>query len=445
MQANEVREKYLKFFEKRGHKRIDPALLVLKEDPTTLFTSSGMQPLVPYLMGKDHPEGKRLVDSQPSLRAQDIEEIGDNRHQTLFEMLGNWSLGDYFKKEQIPWFYEFMTGELGLPKDKLYVTVFEGNDQVPKDEETHDLWKSLGIAEDHIYFYGDKKNWWSRAGTPDQMPDGEIGGPDSEVFFEFGSVKHDKKFGDKCHPNCDCGRFLEIGNSVFMQYKKQAGKLVALPKKNVDFGGGLERLTAATNNNPDTFSTDLFSMIIEEIEKASGKSYGEEKNKGAIRVVADHMKAATFLIKSGVVPSNKYQGYILRRLLRRAALKMRDLKGEINGNVLAGVLDAVVSTYKGVYFDEKDNVGSYKDIVREEVGKFAKNVEKGLSKMEKVRKEDINAKFAFDLFQSEGFPFEITQELAAKKGVRLLREEFEKEMEKHQNISREGSGVFKIK
>ncbi len=446
MRANDVREKYLKFFEKKGHKRIDPAALVLKDDPTTLFTSAGMQPLVPYLKGKSHPQGKRLVDSQPCFRSQDIEEVGDNRHDTFFEMLGNWSLGDYFKKEQIPWVWEFLIKELGLPSNKISVTVFEGYGDVPEDEETYNLWRSLGVLEEKIHFYGVKKNWWSISGTPEQMVEGEIGGPSSEVFFEFSDVKHDKKYGEECHPNCDCGRFVEIGNSVFIQYKKlKDGSLEELPQKNVDFGGGLERILMAVNNEPDMFKNDLHYSAIKETEQVSGKSYSEEENKSPMRVIADHMKASTFLIKSDVVPSNKYQGYVLRRLIRRAALKMRDLKGSLDADSLAKICQAVIDTYKGVYFDNTDKTETYEKIVSEETQKFARTIEKGLGKIEKIKPQDLNAKFAFDLFQSEGFPFEITQELAAKRGIKLSREDFEKEMKKHKAVSREGSDVFKVK
>ncbi len=445
MRANIVREKYLKFFEKKGHKRIDPAPLVLKDDPTTLFTSSGMQPLVPYLMGKKHPKGKRLVNSQPSFRAQDIEEVGDNRHQTFFEMLGNWSLGDYFKKEQLAWFYEYLTEVLGLPKEKLYVTVFEGDGSVPKDEESAKIWKSLGVAEDHIFYYGVKKNWWSRSGTPDEMPDGEIGGPDSEVFYEFSQIKHDKKYGEKCHPNCDCGRFLEIGNSVFMQYKKENGKLVELPQKNVDFGGGLERLTAATNDDPDIFKIDLFWKMIEKIEEITGKNY--EGNESAMRIIADHLKASTFLIKSGITPSNKMQGYVLRRLVRRVAIKLRGLGILISPrdiNKISPLIEDLVKSYP-MYFHENDFVKVWSEIGAE-LEKFARTIGKGLARLDKVRGSDLNAKFAFDLFQSEGFPFELTQELAEKKGVELKKEDFEKEMQTHQDLSRKGSSnSFKIK
>jgi alanyl-tRNA synthetase len=277
MTVSDVRKRYLEFFKARGHAIIPSAPIVPENDPTTLFTSSGMQPLVPYLLGQEHPEGKRLADSQLSFRAGDIEEVGDNRHTTFFEMLGNWSLGDYFKKEQLPWVYEFLTEELKLPKDRLWVTCFAGDESLglPKDTESAEIWKGLGQPEERILFYDAKKNWWSRSGTPDKMPAGEPGGPDSEIFFDF-QTPHDPKFGEKCHPNCDCGRFMEIGNSVFMEYLKQAdGSFGKLPKQNVDFGGGLERLTAATLENPDIFLIDVFDGARAELEKLSGKTYGE--------------------------------------------------------------------------------------------------------------------------------------------------------------------------
>ncbi|SRR5258708_6924722 len=439
MKANEIREKYLKFFASRGHKIIAPAPLVLKDDPTTLFTSAGMQPLVPNLLGEKHREGKRLVDSQPCFRSQDIEEVGDNRHDTLFEMLGNWSLGDYFKKEQLPWIWEFLTKELNLPKEKLYITVFEGNEQVSKDEETYNIWKSLGISEDRIYFYGDKKNWWSRAGAPSNMPAGEPGGPSSEIFFEFESVTHDKKFGEKCHPNCDCGRFIEIANSVFVEYKKEKdGSLSELKQKNVDFGGGLERIAAAVNNDSDVFKTDLFSEIIKEIENVSDKKYTDE-SKSAIRIIADHIKASTFLIANGVTPSNKLQGYVLRRLLRRAAVKMNFLHGGLTPVPgFQSVVEAVIRTYDGVYFDLVKDKKIADEIIDEELGKFAKTLDAGLKQIDKIP--------PFDLFQSYGFPPELTEELLKQKGKKLNWEEFNKEKEKHQELSRKSSkDKFKAK
>ncbi|MEK7168721.1 MAG: alanine--tRNA ligase-related protein [Patescibacteria group bacterium] len=410
--SNEVREKYLKFFEKRGHVIIPPAPLVLEKDPTTLFTSSGMQPLVPYLMGQKHELGTRLVDSQPSIRLQDIDEVGDNRHTTYFEMLGNWSLGDYFKEKQLAWIWEFLTKELGLPKEKLYVSIFEGNNSVPEDTESFNIWKNLGVPEDHIFEYGVKKNWWSRSGTPDEMPVGEIGGPDSEIFYEFESVKHDKKFGPKCHPNCDCGRFLEIGNSVFIQYVKNAdGTLSELPQKNVDFGGGLERITAALNNDPDVFKTDIFWPTIQKLEKITGKQYSDQKK--TFRIIADHLRASTALINAGVVPSNKMHGYILRRLIRRIATK----------------------------FDQVEKITDNK-IILEEVSKFKVSLDKGLKEINKI--EQITGKIAFDLYQSYGFPLELTVELFEEKGQKVDLEEFKKEFEKHKDASRSTSkGMFR--
>lgn len=414
--SNEVKEKYLKFFEKKGHVIIPPAPLVLENDPTTLFTSSGMQPLVPYLMGQKHELGTRLVDSQPSIRLQDIDEVGDNRHTTYFEMLGNWSLGDYFKEEQLPWIWEFLTEELGLSKEKLYVSVFEGDKDVSEDTESFNIWKKLGVSEDHIFEYGVKKNWWSRSGIPDQMPVGEIGGPDSEIFFDFGEnlkLHENSEFkSEKCHPNCDCGRFLEIDNSVFIQYIKNAdGSLSELPQKNVDFGGGLERITAALNNDPDVFKTDIFWPIIEKLEKVTGKRYVDEKKN--FRIIADHLRASEALISAGVVPSNKMHGYILRRLIRRIATKI-------------------------------DNLNKITDnkVILDEVNKFKVSLDKGLKEINKVEK--ITGKIAFDLYQSYGFPLELTVELFEEKGQKVDLEEFKKEFEKHKDASRSTSkGMFR--
>ena len=410
--SNKVRTKYLKFFEERGHVIIPPAPLVLENDTTTLFNSSGMQPLVPYLMGQKHELGKKLVDSQPAVRNGDIDEVGDNRHLTYFEMLGNWSLGDYFKDEQLPWIWEFLTEELGLPKERLYVSIFEGNDSVPEDIESFNIWKNLGVSEDHIFEYGVKKNWWSRSGTPDEMPIGEIGGPDSEIFYEFVNIKHDKSFGEKCHPNCDCGRFLEIGNSVFIQYKKnEKGELEELPQKNVDFGGGLERITAALNNDPDAFKTDIYWPTIQKLENITGKKYDEEKQK--FRIIADHLRASEALIKDGVIPSNKMHGYILRRLIRRMATKT----------------DKIIQV--------TDN-----KVIIEEVSKFKISLDKGLREIQKVN--EITGKIAFDLYQSYGFPLELTVELFADKGQKVDLEEFRKEFEKHKDASRSISkGMFR--
>lgn len=447
MDSQQIREKYIKFFTERGHKEIAPAKLVPENDPSTLFTSSGMQQLVPYLLGEEHLVGKRLVNSQPCFRAEDIEEVGDNRHTTFFEMLGNWSLGDYFKKEQLPWIWEFLTKELGLSKEKLYVTVFEGNIDVPKDLETYEIWKSLGVPEDHIHFYGADKNWWSRSGPPDKMPSGEIGGPDSEIFYEFTQVEHDKKYGEKCHPNCNCGRFLEIANSVFIEFQKQedgppAGGLKELPQKNVDFGGGLERMTAAVSDNPDIFQTDLYNSIIDEICEISGKQYQE--NKSAMQVIADHLKAATFFIVNGVEPSNKLQGYILRRLMRRAAVKFHQLGGGLTSiSALGSVCEGVLRIYDGCFGVDRGTVrNKVDDVVTQEMERFAKSLDKGLKEMEKI--ESIDGKKAFDLYQTFGFPYEVTEELFRQKGQEINKEQFKQEFEKHRELSRTASsGMFK--
>lgn len=444
MKSNELREKYIKFFIEKGHKQIPSAPLVPENDPTTLFTSSGMQQLVPFLKGTPYPAGeKRLVDSQPCFRSQDIEEVGDNRHTTFFEMLGNWSLGDYFKKDQLSWIWQFLTEELKLPKEKLHVTVFEGDNQIPKDTESAAIWKELGVVEDHIHFYGAKKNWWSRSGAPEQMPVGEIGGPDSEIFYEFEQVEHDKKFCESCHPNCDCGRFLEIGNSVFIEYEKTTDGFKPLPQKNVDFGGGLERLTAATENEPDIFKTDLLWPIIEDFqEEFSAIKYGSDENfTRNIRIIVDHMKAAVFLIKNGVIPSNKLQGYVLRRLLRVSAAKLVAAPGPMP-QFLRSLPNKIIDIYKDTnYFSDKDK--EYITLViSEELNRFAKTLDQGLKEFHKLK--EITGKEAFNLFQTYGFPWELTAELAKENGIDVNKQEFEEEFKKHQELSRTASaGMFK--
>ena len=449
MTSKELRQKYLDFFTAKGHKKIDPAPIVLNNDPTTLFTSSGMQPLVPYLLGETHPDGNRLVNSQPSFRSGDIEEVGNNRHTTLFEMLGNWSLGDYFKKEEIPWLFEFLTNELNLPLEKLHITCFEGNSSVPKDMETVELWKKLGIKDDRIYFYGDKKNWWSKSSPPDQMPVGEIGGPDTEIFYEF-NVEHDPKYGEKCHPNCDCGKFMEICNAVFIEYKKIGdSEFEKLPQKNVDFGGGLERLLAATADNPDIFKQDLHFPIIEKIIELTGKPY--PGNEPEMRIIADHLKAATFLILDGVVPSNKLQGYVLRRLLRRSAVKFYELTNDIQSlRKLSSLVGSILNPYDGLH-NIKNNDKSTDlicKIINEELDKFGKNIREGMVKIRKIGIDNLTPEFTFDLFQSHGFPPEITFELLNLKGGSLDKdkfiEEFNKYKEEHRKLSRTASsGMFK--
>lgn len=455
MTANEIRHSYLSFFQNHGHAVIPSAPLVPENDPTTLFNSAGMQPLIPYLLGQAHPLGKRLVNSQKSFRSQDIDEVGDNRHQTFFEMLGNWSLGDYFKKEQLPWVFEFFTKELHLDPTRLYVTVFEGNDTVPKDETSIEIWKGLFSAVgidakigERIFTYPARKNWWSRSGEPDHMAPGEPGGPDSEVFYDFGEELklHEQSpwSQERCHPNCDCGRFLEIGNSVFMQYKKnEDGTLIELPQKNVDFGGGLERLNAAVNNLRDVFQTDSFSSIIRVIEETSRIEYGKEpKSTRAMRIIADHIRASVMMIADGVIPSNKTQGYVLRRLVRRALLYGRDLGVWGNWEYLGSLVAPVAQIYAGVYPTVKKQQGMIEDVVRDEAKRFGKSVEKGLREIEKL--PTVDGKQAFILYETYGFPWELTEEIARGRGQDVNRQQFEDEFKKHQELSRTAAaGMFK--
>lgn len=485
MIASEIIEKYIAFFEKRGHRRIPNAPLVPQNDPTTLFTSSGMQPLVPYLLGEEHPMGKRLVNVQNSFRSQDIDEIGDNHHTTFFRMLGNWSLGDYFKKEQIPWFWEFLTSEtegVGLDPQKLYITVFKGNDQIPKDQESIEIWqkvfKEKGIdakLNERIFLYDVDKNWWSRSGTPDKMPVGEPGGPDTEVFFDFGTP-HTTEYGEYCHPNCQCGRFMEIGNSVFMQYKKIGKGFEELPQRNVDFGGGLERLLAAAENQQDMFQTSLFSSIVRTIELQTKKDY--RSNERAVRIVTDHLIASVFIAANGVIPSNKEQGYVLRRFLRRAIRYGKQLG--INKKFISEIASSIISNYSDTdsYLVEKEKI--IEDIFTEEEEKFAQVIQEGLKKseiifeakvpiksdiyskimqtphkkelfrniyrnktskeipitQEEIKKATTTGQEAFNLYQSFGFPIEMIIELAQEKHLFVDIEAFEKEVEKHQQQSR---------
>jgi len=422
MKSADIRRKFIEFYKARGHVEIPSESLVPENDPTTLFVSAGMQPLINNILGEPHPLGKRLVNSQKAIRMQDIEEVGNNRHTTFFEMLGNWSFGDYFKKEQLSWIWEFLTKELHLSKERLYVSVLEG------DEESIAIWKKLGIGQEKIFSYDVSKNWWSRAGVPDKMPPGEPGGPDSEVFFEFTQVPHDPKFGKVCHPNCDCGRFMEIANSVFMQYRKREdGKLEDLPNKNVDFGGGLERMTAATNDDPDVFNTDLFAPLM-----------SKDGDIRARRIVADHIKASVMMMADGVLPSNKLQGYVLRRLIRRAMLYGKKIGVDGWGQLV----EPVGLIYKDAYPDVVAKAEEIRLIIEEEVLRFGRTLERGLREAEKSEK--IDGKSAFYLYESFGFPWEMTQELAREKGQAVDREDFEQEFKEHQQKSRTAAaGMFK--
>ncbi len=461
MTVSEVRRRYLDFFAKRGHAVIPSAPIIPENDPTTLFTSSGMQPLVPYLLGKDHPKGKRLVNSQMSFRAEDIEEVGDNRHTTFFEMLGNWSLGDYFKQEQLPWVWTFLTDAdegLGLDPNRIYVTVFDGDESTDMglDTEAVELWQRLfkekgidaklvrigteaagyerGMQDGRIFAYGAKKNWWSRAGVPAKMPPGEPGGPDSELFFDFG-LPHDESFGAHCHVNCDCGRFIEIGNSVFMQYlKKEDGSFAELPKKNVDFGGGLERLVAATRNNPDVFLIDAFDTARAMLETRSGKRYGESVSiTRSMRIVLDHMRAASFMLASGIVPGNSEQPYVLRRLIRRA-IREADKLG-IQEAILADVAQGFAGAYAGVYDGLTDQAPLIRSELAKEEERFRKTLAQGLRELDKMG-SSIDA---FTLFTTYGFPIELTEEIAKEKGVAIDLAAVREQMRVHQEQSRAGA------
>lgn len=447
MSTDEIRKRYLDLFKKNGHIEIPPSPLVIDSDPTTLFTSAGMQQLVPFLKGEKHKDGKRLVNIQPSIRMQDLDEVADNRHFSFFEMLGNWSLGDYFKKEQLSWVWEFFTQELGLDPERLHVSVYEGNDEVPKDTESFEIWKKIGVPESHIHFYDAQKNWWSRAGEPSKMPPGEIGGPDSEIFYEFEGVSHNPKFGKFCHPNCDCGKFLEIGNSVFMQYQKtEDGKLVELPQKNVDFGGGLERIAAAVLDSPDVFRIDIFSGVIKKIEKETGIEYNSDSNRDkSFRVISDHLRASVNLLSEGVIPGNKLHGYALRRLIRRSMFHFHLLGSGISG----GAISHIAEEYRRFYPNVNKNWQFIEDNLNSEATRFEAALKRGLSKLTKAVSggDKINGEFAFDLYQTEGFPLELTMEILNQNGMvfsPIERNVFESEFEKHRQSSRSASaGMFK--
>lgn len=458
---NEVRAKYLAYLEKNGHAVIPSAPITPKNDPTTLFTGSGMQPLITNLLGEPHPKGKRLVNSQKCFRAEDIEEIGDNRHTTFFEMLGNWSLGDYFKKEQLRFFFSFLTDDVGLDPKKLYVTVFQGASElnIGRDDESVETWKTLfkekgidatfrdigsekrgyevGMGTDRIFAYEAKKNWWSRAGVPANMPEGEPGGPDSEVFYDFG-LPHDTKWGAECHPNCDCGRFMEIGNSVFMEFIKKDGKFPNLPQKNVDFGGGLERITAASKNNPDVFlANDSLLAIIRALESASGSSYEDESKKPSFRVVADHMRGAVMMIADGVMPGNTDAGYFARRLIRRS-VRHCDVLG-VPAGLLKSLVAPVVDMYKEHFPEVGEHAAMIESAVGEEEARFRETITRGMKEFEKRATTTISGKEAFVLFTTYGFPVELTLELAKERGYTVDMDGYKKEMEAHKDASRMGA------
>ncbi|MBP9782509.1 MAG: alanine--tRNA ligase [Candidatus Pacebacteria bacterium] len=466
--VNQIRSKFLAYMKEKGHAVVPSASLVPENDPTTLFTGSGMQPMLPYLLGQPHPLGKRIADSQKSFRSQDIEEVGDNRHTTFFEMLGNWSFGDYFKEEEITWMWTFLIDELGLDPQHFYVTCFAGNESlgVPRDTFSAELWQKLfaergidaQISEnpeaginpgEKIFYFSEKKNWWSRSGVPANMPEGEPGGPDSEMFYDF-DPDLSKKIHETsawahepCHVNCDCGRFMELGNNVFMQYKKTVNGFEELPQMNVDHGSGLERIAAALRNDPDMLRIDVFDEPRKTIERLSGKMYGDrEVETYAFRVVLDHLRAATFLIGDDVLPGNKDQMYFVRRLIRRAVRFARNLG--VHENFTKSVASAFIGTYK----DEYRNLEEKREMILSELDKeetkFRKTLENGIKEFEKIADKDINGTDSFNLLQSFGFPIELTEELAKERGIAVDHVSFDEEKRKHSEESRTASaGKFK--
>ncbi|MBM3204638.1 alanine--tRNA ligase [Candidatus Uhrbacteria bacterium] len=466
MTVSDIRKAFLHFFREKGHAILPSASLIPENDPTTLFTGSGMQPMVPYLLGQTHPAGDRLADAQKCFRAQDIDEIGDNRHTTFFEMLGNWSLGSYFKNEQIKWMFDFLTETIGLDPNRLYVTVFRGNDAIgiPRDTDSVALWQGVfgsvgmeakdvdfaerdGMQGGRIFYYDEQKNWWSRSGTPDKMPVGEPGGPDTEMFWDFGlelTLHEDSPYRDEpCHVNCDCGRFMEIGNNVFMEYQKTKNGFEKLAQKNVDFGGGLERLAAAKQNDPDVFHTDVFKPIIQLLEQLSGVTYKDQSR--SFRIIADHIRAATFIIGDprGVTPSNVGQGYLVRRLLRRAIREGRRLG--IMDPFTHQVAEVVIGEFGSAYSELEERFGSIVSELKKEEEKFGKTLEKGIKELEKMLKAgSITGEQAFILFSTYGFPLELTEEIVKEKGMSVDHAVFEAEFRKHQDVSRTASaGIFK--
>ncbi len=450
---NHLRQSFLDFYAARGHTIIPSAPLIPENDSSTLFTSSGMQPLVPYLLGQEHPLGRRLVDSQKSFRAVDIDEVGDARHTTFFEMLGNWSLGDYFKKEQLPWIFEFLTDYAGLDPNRLYVTVFAGDAKIniPQDQESIKIWQELFASKnitatvgERIRLYDAKKNWWSRSGAPEHMPAGEPGGPDSEIFYDFGPEHHfheNSPWADQpCHPNCDCGRYIEICNSVFMQYQKQAdGTFAELPQKNVDYGGGLERLLMAAEDKPDLFTTSFFAPLIDIILADTPLTYATATTdqQTAIRIIADHYRAAFMLISDGVLPSNKEQGYVLRRLIRRSLLLADQL--QLIPDWSSQVVDYLIQIYTPAYPILSTQTNHIKTTLQTEEKKFRQTLQKGLKELEKI--PVLDGKSAFFLYESYGFPFEVTQEIATKRGQEIKIEDFQAAKTTHQNLSRAQSAT----
>lgn len=430
MKAIELRRKYIEYFKRNGHKEIPSAPVVPENDPTVLFTTAGMHPLVPYLLGEPHPQGKRLTDYQKCIRTGDIDSVGDPCHLTYFEMMGNWSLGDYFKDESIKMSYNFLKDELGFDMDKISVTVFAGEDGIPRDEEAANAWAKMGIPIDRIFYLGREDNWWG--------PAGETGpcGPDTEIFFDTGKPK----CSENCNPSCGCGKYLEIWNNVFMQYNKtKDGKYEPLKQKNVDTGLGLERVISLLQGKNNVYETELFADVIAKIQELA-KNF----NINSARIIADHLRASIFMIIDGVRPSNVEQGYVLRRLLRRVIRHMR--KVEIDPNEISTLVEKFVEIMAEMYPEVPANKDTIIEVIKEEKDKFVKTLEHGekefIKNAEKTKaegKEKLDGEVVFRLYDTFGFPPEMTAELAEEKGLKIDMNEFEELFKKHQEISRAGS------
>ena len=442
-----LKEMYLRFFTEKGHTVISSASLIPENDPTVLFTTAGMHPLVPYLLGQKHPEGTRLTNVQKCVRTGDIDEVGDPSHLTFFEMLGNWSLGDYFKKEAITWSFEFLTDEkwLGIPKEKLFFTVFAGDEDAPRDTEAYELWRSVGVEEDHIFFLDKKHNWWGPAGVTGPC------GPDTEMFYDSGKPK----CCPECNPSCSCGKYLEIWNNVFMQYNKTAeGKYEPLVQCNVDTGMGLERTVGVLQGVKSVYEIDSFAPIIKRIGELCGKDYynTDEESVRGFRILADHIRTATFMIgdERGILPSNVDQGYILRRLIRRA-IRWAMRIGVPDGS-LSQVASVVIDTFCGFYRELDAKRSFILEQISLEEERFQRTIRQGIREFDKLmRKFDyvdcekiIDGKSAFRLYDTFGFPIEFTVEMAAERGIPVDVERFHKAFEAHQKKSQEGAeGRFK--
>lgn len=442
LNSAELRSTYLNFFKERGHAVIGSASLIPENDPTVLFTTAGMHPLVPYLSGEKHPAGTRLTDVQKCVRTGDIESVGDASHCTFFEMLGNWSLGDYFKKESIGWSWEFLTKVLGISSDRLAVSVFAGDSDCARDTESAEIWQNCGLPKERIFFLPKENNWWGPAGVTGPC------GPDTEIFIDTGK----EPCSPECSPACDCGKYLEIWNNVFMQFCKNAdGTFSPLKQKNVDTGMGLERTISVLNGCKSVYETDLFENAIKKISELSGKIYGaDQEETKAMRVVADHVRTATFILgdPNGVVPSNVAQGYILRRLIRRAVRFARILA--LPDNALEEVSKVYIEQYKDVYPELVENSAKILDELSKEYLRFRKTIEQGLKEFERVigylppEVKRLSGKTAFKLYDTFGFPLEMTAELCHEKGLEVDVKGYEKAFEEHQNKSRSGAEqVFK--